>query len=277
MTLPLRSSALFTVGITLILSGCSGQTDSEFGSYSSLEENPNPTAVVTPRDDASSDDANSAVEKPDSPDGSGNLLAQAAPGNGSENGDPETSTETIPQDAATDSGDPTQQTDVATDTGNTTSETNVEPPAPREVKLLVTERDFETEGPDGALRVSYDDLDLLKVLNMEPVTTDAPDLLPDWLKSLDGKRVRVRGFMYPTFEERGLTRFILARDNQICCFGRDAKVYDLVRVGMKKDETTDYIQGRPFDVVGVFRITPEVFGDELDRLYAIEDAVVIEH
>ena len=45
------------------------------------------------------------------------------------------------------------------------------PAETREIKLLVEKPDFRQE--KGAARVSYDDLDLLKVLNMEPVPTDA--------------------------------------------------------------------------------------------------------
>jgi hypothetical protein len=144
------------------------------------------------------------------------------------------------------------------------------------VKLLVKSRKFKIEGPGRALRASFDDFDLLKVLNMDPVTPDAPGLLPDWLKKLDGKRVRVRGFMYPSFLETGIERFILARDNQICCFGREPKIYDLVIVTLKKDVTTDYIQGRPFDVVGVFHISPELPDDGLGGLYKIDNAIVVD-
>jgi hypothetical protein len=124
--------------------------------------------------------------------------------------------------------------------------------------------------------VSYDDIDLLKVLNMEPVTPDAPNLMPKWLKDLDGRRIRIRGFMYPPYEETGLTWFILARDNQICCFGRDPKIYDVFTVQLRKGVTTDYIQGRPFDVVGVFHIRPVVEDGKIYDIYAIDDAIVIE-
>ena len=147
---------------------------------------------------------------------------------------------------------------------------------PREVKLLVPQKTFKAEGPDDALRVSYDDFDLLKVLNMDPVPVDAPKAFPKWLKELEGKRVRVRGFMYPPFEETGLKAFVLARDNQICCFGRNPKVYDLVEISMRRGETANYIQNRPFDVVGVFHIDPIADEGELFGLYRIDDAVVID-
>lgn len=152
-----------------------------------------------------------------------------------------------------------------------------QPTEPREIKLLVKDATFRAEGPDGALRVSYDDLDLLKVLNMDPVPVDAADHFPKWLKNLDGKRIRIRGFMYPPFQETDIPFFVLARDNQICCFGRDPKRYDVIDVVMRDGVTTDYIQNRPFDVVGVFHIAPEASGGELYQLYVIDDAIVIDN
>lgn len=160
------------------------------------------------------------------------------------------------------------------DTGNATSASQGNPE--REPKVLVKNRDFEVVGPEGALRVTYDDIDLLRVLNMEPVTPDAVDFMPQWLKNLDGQRIRIRGFMYPAFQETGLTRFLLARDNQICCFGRNPKIYDLFGVEMREGETTNYIQNRPFDVVGVFHIDPQIEDGELYQLYRIDDAIVID-
>ncbi len=154
------------------------------------------------------------------------------------------------------------------------AETSDAPIAARPIELLIPEQTFSPEGPEQALRVSYDDLDLLKVLNMEPVPEDAVSHFPNWLSRLDGERIRIRGFMYPTFQETGLPGFVLARDNEICCFGRSPKIYDLVEVRMRDGVTTDYIQGRPFDVIGVLHINPEADEGELYQLYQIDDAVV---
>ena len=144
---------------------------------------------------------------------------------------------------------------------------------PREIKLLIKERSFKSVGPDKALRVSYDDFDLLKVLNMEPVPPNAPSQMPGWLKQLDGKRIRVRGFMYPTFTDP-VEVFVLARDNQICCFGRNPKIYDLVKVALRKGVSSPYIQNRPFDVVGLFHIAKKIEDGRL--LYSIDDAIVVD-
>ncbi|MBQ18862.1 MAG: hypothetical protein CMJ65_17280 [Planctomycetaceae bacterium] len=171
---------------------------------------------------------------------------------------------------------------TAKTTGLPTTEPEPEPkpavatpadPVPRKIKLLVKQRAFKVEGPAEAWRISFDDFDLLKVLNMDPVPDDASKHMPDWLKQLDGKRIRVRGFMYPTFQDP-VSAFVLARDNQICCFGRNPKIYDLVRVAMRDGETSAYIQNRPFDVVGRFHIAGKVEDGKL--LYSLDDAIVID-
>jgi len=159
-----------------------------------------------------------------------------------------------------------------TDSGSQTAEKPKQAKS-RVVKLLIPDKKFKTVGPEKVLRVSFDDFDLLKVLNMDPVTEDAPSRMPKWLKDLDGKRIRLKGFMYPQFEETGIRGFVFARDNEICCFGRNPLVYDLVDVFLRKGETTDYIQNRPFDVVGVFHIGDSVAPGEL---YSMDDAVVID-
>jgi hypothetical protein len=147
---------------------------------------------------------------------------------------------------------------------------------PRETKLLIPEKKFQQEGD--ALRVSYDDLDLLKVLNMEPVVPDAPDKFPQWLKDLEGKRIRLRGYMRPGELSEDLPFFVLARDTQACCFGPNTKAYDIIPVLMREGVTTDYIHLRPFDITGVFHISVEKDLDDENKvefLYLIDDALLI--
>lgn len=146
---------------------------------------------------------------------------------------------------------------------------------PRKVELLIKDKEFRPEGPGGALRVAYDDLDLLKILNMEPVTADADTYFPKWLTNLDGQRIRIRGYMMPTFESTGLERFVMARDTGLCCFGRNPKVYDLISVELKSDKPTDYIHLRPFDVVGTLKVELVAEDNRPIGLYWIEDAEVV--
>jgi hypothetical protein len=147
---------------------------------------------------------------------------------------------------------------------------------PRRIQLLVPENEFPTVGPEGAVRISYDDIDLLKVLNMDEVPETVVNYLPDWLQDLDGRRVRIRGFMMPTLFETGLAGFVLARDNQLCCYGRNPTAYDVVPVQLRDNVTTDFIDRRPFDVAGVFHIQVSVFAGRVEYVYYIDDAIVIE-
>ena len=188
----------------------------------------------------------------------------------------ETADEAPFADAAANKDDPAgsrEEDDEPSQDGQGSSE---KPDTGNGVKVLVKDREFQAVGPEGALRITYDDFDLLRILNMNPVTPDAPEFMPKWLTDLDGKRIRVRGFMYPPFQETGLRGFVLARDNQICCFGRNPKVYDLVAVTMRDGVTANYIANRPFDVVGVFRIDPAEDDGKLYGLYKIDDALVID-
>lgn len=147
---------------------------------------------------------------------------------------------------------------------------------PRRVEVLVPHKNFPTDRKTGALQLTYDDLNLFKVLNMDPVTPDAVSWMPEWMTSLNGKTVRIRGFMYPPFMAEDLERFVLLRDNKECCYGPGAKIYDSIEVRMKPGTTTDYVSfDRSFDVVGRLKIDLQSAGSSVYALYIIEDASVL--
>lgn len=147
------------------------------------------------------------------------------------------------------------------------------------VTVLVPQKDFKTEGPAKALRVSFDDVDIEKVLNTKQLTAEIIEKMPDWLRKLDGQRIRMRGFMHPAsaFQEDGIKRFVLCRDTGPCCFGPKPTVYYLVDVSLKNGATTSYVENKAFDVEGVFHIKPELLegSKEVDRFYFLENAQVI--
>ncbi len=148
-----------------------------------------------------------------------------------------------------------------------------------QIKILVPTRDFKTEGAAKAVRVSFDDIDIEKVLNTKKLSLDIPGQMPEWLKKLDGQKIRLRGYMHPAsaFQESGVKRFVLCRDTSACCFGPNPTVYYLVEVTMKSGTSTSYIENKALDVEGVFRIKPnELEGTtEIDRFYYLDDAQVI--
>ncbi len=212
-----------------------------------------PTKTVTLGNEASSDDSGSSEAKKHDAD-----IVPASNEQKTRDAEP-TPAESVDQTANSAATSPTEKPAAV--------------PQPTSPDAEAT-RTFAVEGPEGAIRISFDDFDLLKVMNLDPVPADAVEKLPKWLKALDGKRIRVRGFMYPPFQDSGIRGFVLARDNQICCFGRTPKEYDLVDTFLRKGVTTNYIQNRPFDVVGIFRIKSEI--EKFTAMYELEDAIVIE-
>ena len=134
------------------------------------------------------------------------------------------------------------------------------PPAPPAATRtsLPSEKTFEVEGPEEALRVAFHDLELRQLLGIKEIPVDVEGRLPEWLKNLNGKIVRIRGAMYPTPLESGLKSFLLVPQNDLMHFGRRLHVDERVGVRMRKETTTDYISDRQFDVVGKFTIKPRI-------------------
>lgn len=80
-------------------------------------------------------------------------------------------------------------------------------------------------------------------------------LLTPKIERLDTQRVRIRGYILPSFQQDGITQFVLVRDNQQCCFGPGAALYDCILVELATGKTTSF-SVRPVAVEGVFRIKP---------------------
>src|SRR5476651_2718529 len=75
----------------------------------------------------------------------------------------------------------------------------------------------EAKTPDegGVKSVTFDDVKL-ELKKGDPY--DASLLTPA-IKNLDGKQIRIRGYILPGFQQSGITNFVLVRDNMECCFG----------------------------------------------------------
>jgi len=79
------------------------------------------------------------------------------------------------------------------------------------------------------------------------------DLLPQQVTALEGTRVRIRGYLLPSFQQTGLTQFVLVRDNQECCFGPGAALHDCIVVRMVPGKSAAF-SIRPVAVTGTFRV-----------------------
>jgi hypothetical protein len=85
-------------------------------------------------------------------------------------------------------------------------------------------------------------------------------MLTPEIEKLVGKKIRIRGWILPGGQATGLTDFVLVRDNQECCFGPMAALFDCMIVKMAEGETTDFTT-RPIAIDGVFDIREEKFPD----------------
>ena len=104
--------------------------------------------------------------------------------------------------------------------------------------------------PDGGgvRETTFDDVQF----EMEKSEKFQESMLTPSIEKLFGRRIRIRGYMFPTLKKRGLTQFVLVRDNLECCFGPGAALYDCILVHMQDGKSAEY-SIRPVAVEGTFR------------------------
>jgi hypothetical protein len=95
------------------------------------------------------------------------------------------------------------------------------------------------------------------------------EMLTDAIEALDGKKMRIRGYILPTAQQRGIKNFVLVRDNKECCFGPGAALYDCILVEMLAGATIDYSIW-PVTVEGKFEIREFVVGGKQLAIYHLD-------
>jgi hypothetical protein len=100
----------------------------------------------------------------------------------------------------------------------------------------------------GVREISFDTIKF----DMEKGEPFERSMLTDAIEKLNGGRVRIRGYMLPSFQQTGIKQFVLVRDNQECCFGPGAALFDCIIVDMG-EQTTNF-SVRPVAVEGTFSI-----------------------
>jgi hypothetical protein len=118
--------------------------------------------------------------------------------------------------------------------------------------------------------ITFDDIKF----DLEKGAPFTPDLLPKRVTALEETRIRIRGFILPSFQQTGLTQFVLVRDNMECCFGPGAALYDCIVVRMEPGKSADF-SIRPVAVQGTFRLQ-ELRGPDGNHLaiYAMDGELV---
>ncbi|UUO06666.1 DUF3299 domain-containing protein [Blastopirellula sp. J2-11] len=107
----------------------------------------------------------------------------------------------------------------------------------------------------GVQDLTFDDI-AFEMEKGEPFTRS---MLPERIEELGNQKIRIRGYILPSFESRGIKQFVLVRDNMECCFGPGAALYDCVLVEMT-GAGVDFTV-RPITVEGVFEVKEYKGGD----------------
>jgi hypothetical protein len=102
----------------------------------------------------------------------------------------------------------------------------------------------------GVLGITFDDV----IFPLEPNQSFDPSLLTDSVRALFGRKIKIRGYIHPSCPfQTGVTSFILVRDDQSCCFGPGAALYDCIIVDMVPGRTTNFTP-KPVAVEGTFTL-----------------------
>lgn len=107
-------------------------------------------------------------------------------------------------------------------------------------------------GPAEAAGVKEVTFDAVK-LDLKKGDPYDPSLLTKQVHQLDGKQIRIRGYILPSFQQTGIKQFVLVRDNMECCFGPGALLHDCILVEMIAPASAEFTV-RPVSVVGTFSV-----------------------
>lgn len=150
---------------------------------------------------------------------------------------PESSSATVPDSKTNPSASSADTTAIAETNPGATAESSPTPPPSAAAEPLPM------------VDITYDTLKF----DIEKGAPFERSMLTKPIEALDGRTVKIRGYILPSFLQNGLTQFVLVRDNMECCFGPGAAIYDCVVVEMKPGRSTDF-SVRPVAVTGTFSI-----------------------
>jgi hypothetical protein len=104
--------------------------------------------------------------------------------------------------------------------------------------------------------ITFDDLKF----EIEKGAPFKSEMLTEENKELDKKTWKIRGFILPTtlFSKSNIREFVLVRDNQECCFGPGAALYDCIMVTMAPGKSINF-STRVVAVKGVLEIDTKSF------------------
>ncbi len=98
----------------------------------------------------------------------------------------------------------------------------------------------------------------------------AKDQIPQPIKDLNGKKISIQGYMVPIDLKNGkTTKFLLVKDQSLCCFGRMPRMNELVSIFMKPGKSARVIQDQPVTVIGDIEVGEKVENGEVICIYRV--------
>jgi hypothetical protein len=91
---------------------------------------------------------------------------------------------------------------------------------------------YATEVPPDCLRISFADL--------QPESGAPPGSFPRSALELDGKKVFIKGYLYPDGQQYDIKRFVLIPDMGTCCFGGQPALTDMIEVTLQDPLRVDF-------------------------------------
>jgi hypothetical protein len=131
------------------------------------------------------------------------------------------------------------------------------PPANREpAKPLTPDEERLREAARKRGDYTFDDLKF----EIEKDQEFKKSMLTDSVRALNDKKLRIKGFILPAsvFQLKGIKQFVLVRDNNECCFGPGAALYDCIMIEMAEGKTTNF-SNLPVSVSGTMKIDTETY------------------
>jgi hypothetical protein len=138
-------------------------------------------------------------------------------------------------------------------TGAADTDTAEPSPPPPEVTTPVkasVARGATGRADSGTLEISFEDIDL----PMQEDMVFRPFMLTDRAKELDGKRVRISGYMLPDSKTKGIKQFVLLKNTE-CKFGPGGQADHLVNVLMVDGNDAKFRED-PVSVEGTLTVKP---------------------
>ncbi len=125
---------------------------------------------------------------------------------------------------------------------------------------------YTNELPAGYTRLNY--------ALLQPLPGDPPTAVPDSARAAAGRDVLLKGYLYPGSKQRGITDFLLVRDQGDCCFGGNPKITDRVLVRLADRKGIEFTPNL-VKIAGRFRIEPAGAPDAGGGvLYHLDEAFV---